>query len=355
VRRRLAAIAVAVVALAVLAPDAALAHGISGREDLPIPRWLFSWAAAVVLVVSFVALATLWPRPRWSTRPSAACCASGRARGRCGALGVAAFAFVVYAGFAGTRARPPTSRRPSSSWSSGSASRSSRSCWATSSPPSAHGARRRAPPGWLAARVGARPPAPLAYPERLGHWPAAVGILAFAWVELGYVNRDDPSTLAVLALLYAAAQLVGISLYGVDAWTQRADAFGAAFGLYARLAPLHWRERALFVRAPLSGAPRLLAGAGTAALLAALLGTTSFDGFSNTELWSGGNGLAVWLQQRFVDVGLSAEAALELAVAVGLVAMVAFVWAIFRLGSRACAPSRAASIPSSSCTASCTR
>ena len=41
-----------------------LAHGIVGRTDLPIPQWLFGWAAAVVLVVSFVALAVLWPQPR---------------------------------------------------------------------------------------------------------------------------------------------------------------------------------------------------------------------------------------------------------------------------------------------------
>ncbi len=41
-----------------------LAHGIVGRADLPIPEWLFGWAAAMVLVISFVALAVLWPRPR---------------------------------------------------------------------------------------------------------------------------------------------------------------------------------------------------------------------------------------------------------------------------------------------------
>ena len=36
-------------------PAAAFAHGLVGRADLPIPEWLFGWAAAVVLVVSFVA------------------------------------------------------------------------------------------------------------------------------------------------------------------------------------------------------------------------------------------------------------------------------------------------------------
>ena len=57
--RRLALVlAAALVAASVFAPDA-LAHGIVGREDLPIPRWLFGWAATAVLVLSFVALAVL--------------------------------------------------------------------------------------------------------------------------------------------------------------------------------------------------------------------------------------------------------------------------------------------------------
>jgi hypothetical protein len=38
-----------------------IAHGLVLRSDLPIPEWLFAWAAAMVLVVSFVALAVLWP------------------------------------------------------------------------------------------------------------------------------------------------------------------------------------------------------------------------------------------------------------------------------------------------------
>ena len=52
------------------------AHGLVARSDLPIPAWLFGWAAAMVLVVSFVALAVLWPEPklqreRWRPLPGA--------------------------------------------------------------------------------------------------------------------------------------------------------------------------------------------------------------------------------------------------------------------------------------------
>ena len=50
--------------LALSLPASAQAHGIVGRADLPIPVWLFSWAAAIVLVVSFVALSTLWRTPQ---------------------------------------------------------------------------------------------------------------------------------------------------------------------------------------------------------------------------------------------------------------------------------------------------
>jgi hypothetical protein len=39
------------------------AHGIGGVRDLPVPEWLFMYGAALVLIVSFVALALLWERP----------------------------------------------------------------------------------------------------------------------------------------------------------------------------------------------------------------------------------------------------------------------------------------------------
>src|SRR4051795_2041514 len=45
-------------------PDAADAHGIGGATDLPIPGWLFAWGATAVLILSFVALGVLWPKPR---------------------------------------------------------------------------------------------------------------------------------------------------------------------------------------------------------------------------------------------------------------------------------------------------
>ena len=85
-------------------PSCASAHGLVGKQDLPIPRWLFAWAASVVLVVSFVALATLWPRPRLENIGERRVWRAPAALELlCGVLGVAAFVVAVWAGFAGTQ------------------------------------------------------------------------------------------------------------------------------------------------------------------------------------------------------------------------------------------------------------
>ena len=89
---------------ALAVPATASAHGIGQRADLPIPLWLFAWAAAFVLVASFVALSVLWPKPVLAD-------ARARLLGRAplvlevlaGALGIFAFGLIVYAGLAGSQ------------------------------------------------------------------------------------------------------------------------------------------------------------------------------------------------------------------------------------------------------------
>ena len=46
-----------------------------------------------------------------------------------------------------------------------------------------------------------------------------------------------------------------MSVYGIEPWTRNADAFGVYFRLFSMLSPLHWRNRELYVRPPLAGAP----------------------------------------------------------------------------------------------------
>ena len=63
-RRARLAVLGGVAAATALTAAPAQAHGLVQRTNLPIPEWLFGWAAAIVLVASFAALAVLWPRPR---------------------------------------------------------------------------------------------------------------------------------------------------------------------------------------------------------------------------------------------------------------------------------------------------
>src|SRR4051794_4924814 len=314
-------------------PDAALAHGLVGRQDLPIPRWLFAWGAAVVLVASFVGLGVLWTKPRLQkVQERATLRIPAALEVFLGVVGLAVFALVIYAGYAGTQTATanltPTVIYVLFWVGVPFASVLLGNFFPAISPWRAI-ARTT---GWTLRRAGVRRPTPLAYPQWLGRWPAVLGVLAFAWVELVYVARDDPSRLATMALAYAAFQLAGSAVFGTETWRRNADAFSVYFWMFSLLSPLHWRGRELCLRPPLSGAPQLVAIPGTIALLCTMIGTTSFDGLSQGDLWTGTGGLAPHLQQRFINLGLSADFALEVTFTIGLLAMVGFVAGLFRLG-----------------------
>jgi hypothetical protein len=159
-----------------------------------------------------------------------------------------------------------------------------------------------------------------------------VGILGFAWLELVYVEKDNPNTLAWLALLYAAVQLFGMGLYGIETWTSRGDAFAVYFNLFSRLSPLRWYRDRLERRPPLAGVTSLEQLPGGVALLAAMIGSTSFDGLEQGLLWI--NSIFPELQSLFSNVGLGAVAATEMCGTVGLLAMVAIIGGFYRLGIR---------------------
>ena len=116
-------------------------------------------------------------------------------------------------------------------------------------------------------------------------------------------------------LVYVVVMLVGMSLYGVEAWTRNADAFGVYFGLFAALAPLDApRRRAVRAAAGRRRGPRRRRP-GTAAVLLAGIGVTAFDGASEGPLF---NDALPHLQDFFTGLGFSRATALELGFVVGL-------------------------------------
>jgi hypothetical protein len=315
------------------APASASAHGLVGRTDLPIPEWLFAWVAAVVLIVSFAGLSLLWRTPRLErAQPRPRLRVPVAVRVLAGALGVALFAVVVYAGLAGTEVSTanlaPTAVYvvlwvgvPILSVLLGDVFRAFNPWRALA---------RAGVWALTVARGGRRPRAPFRYPERLGRWPAALGVLAFAWLELAYVEGDDPATLALLAIAYAAVQLAGMGCFGIERWTARGDAFGVLFELFSRIAPLELRDGRVATRPWLSGLARLDAAVpGTVALLAVMIGTTTYDGASNGELWTS---VADPLQDLFTDLGFGLTFANEATATAGLLLCVALVAGFYRLG-----------------------
>jgi hypothetical protein len=308
-----------------------IAHGLVAREDLPIPEWLFGWAAAIVLVISFLALAALWREPKLDeSRERPLVRIPGWLDPLCGTVGVAAFGFVVYAGFAGSQT-PTANILPTTVYVL---------FWVCLVPLSAlFGDIFRPFNPWRAVgraigsavrRVaGGGVPEPLPYPERLGRWPAVIGLLAFGWVELVATDGDDPSVLAALALGYATAQFVGMALYGVERWIDRGDAFGVYFGLFARLAPLTARDGTLLARRLLTGLAGLAEIRGTIAFVCTAIGVTAFDGGSEGSLWAS---IAPDIQDFFRDLGAGTQTSFELAFTVGLIASVLLVATVYRLG-----------------------
>jgi hypothetical protein len=284
-----------------------------------------------VLVVSFLALAASTPRlERLRERPLFRMPLAVEAL--CGAIGVALFAVVVYAGLAGTDSQQdnlaPTAVYVGFWVGVPFLSLVLGDWFRVFNPWRALGRAT----GWAVQRLsGGQATEALPYPERLGHWPAAAGILAFVICELCWATGREPGPLAVLMLIYAFVQFAGQGVYGVEPWSRRGDAFGVWFGLFGMLAPLGRREDGTVVlRPPVAGATRLAPTAGTVALLVIGIGSTGFDGAKEGPLF---NGVRPDLQDFFTSLGATLGVGLELAFVVGLLVAIAMVGALWWLGT----------------------
>jgi hypothetical protein len=319
-----------------------IAHALLAREDLPIPVWLFAWGASVVLIVSFFALSAAWREPRFEQERWRPLGAGWRAllaaptQVLCGAAGVFLLGLSIYAGLRGTEAPDRNFAltfifvtawlgiplfsvflgdvfRPFNPWR----------------------AVGRLVGAAFTAVAGQRP-AHLHYPETLGRWPAAVGLLAVVWLEVVYGTSADvavglsPHSAAIAALVYSLYTLTMMALFGVEKWCRTGEVFSVYFGMFAQLGVFGIKDGRLGRRRPLTAATRWASVPGSAAVVIASIATTSFDGAQEGAL----QGTVTQFFEWFVDAGLGLTASLRLADTILMLLCFAGVGLIYAIGVR---------------------
>jgi hypothetical protein len=302
-------------AVAVLSPGIAFAHGFGDRYDLPVPLGLYVGGAGAAVGLSFV-IAGFFVRggageayPRFNLlrlRP-ARWLAHTTPLGLTKAASVVVFSIYIAAGLFGT-ADPNHNLVPAMTWVFfwvGLAYFSAfvANIWALVNP-------WKILYGWaesIFARVsGGQLSRYEPYPQWLGAWPAVALFLGFAWVEVVYTRSSDPFNIATFALIYSLITFAGMFLYGRDVWLRNGEAFTIAFGFLAAFAPTEVRARdagggwavddyELYAEASERewnlrpwGAGLLAAGGlstSHAVMLVLMLSTVTFDGFTETSAW----------------------------------------------------------------------
>ena len=297
-RRSLLAVSV-VSAVLVIGASPAWAHGVGERGDLPLPLGFFTWGAAIALIISFVALRVLWPKPRLDDAsvghllPKWVQAAAPAGRIVLRIVGLAFYLVVFTAAWFGLDT-PAANIAPVSLyvvfWVGGPILAAlAGDVWAALNPFDTIAA------GWE--RLRPRPQAaPSAGPGAdgeddadepgFGNWTAAIGIFSFVWLELAYHDAASPRAVAVWLTLYSVANLAGAVRWG-RGWLRYGEGFAALFGLIAHVAAFFRADDGgLQWRVPLSGLSDVLIRAGLPALVLVTLGSTGYDGLSGTRWWA---------------------------------------------------------------------
>lgn len=181
-----------------------------------------------------------------------------------------------------------------------------------------------------------RSPRHLTYPERLGRWPAAVGLLAVVWLELIYGSGNsvaigvEPAAIARATIFYSVYTLLMVGLFGREKWFANGEVFSVYFGMYGSLGKLQARDGRLGVRKFMSGTTTWIRGSGSIAVAVAAVGTTTFDGAQEGVFSEGLQTVSGWM----ADLGFGPLASGRLGATVVLALSVALVALIFFAGVR---------------------
>jgi hypothetical protein len=270
------------------------AHGIGGQSDLPISLGLAISGAVAALVVSFTVLVVAWRTPRYATgledeegateaeeRESA-----GPSYGLVALrlVGIVAFLFTALTAVFGENQLTNPFFGIVYVWlwvGIVFASLLFGPVWRAISP-------MRTINAGLARISGGDPrQGVLDYPAWLGHWPAAIGLYSFVWMELVNRTPTDLGTVRLWCAVYVAAMLVGGAVFG-SRFYENADPFEVYSTLVGSLSVFSRNDAgSLALRSPLAGAATIPSRPGLVAVVAVLFGSTAFDSFSESTFWIG--------------------------------------------------------------------
>ena len=272
-----------------MADSRPLAHGLGGPADLPISPELAIAGAVAALVVSFAVLALAWRTPRYDSATSGRPAPAGLAR----LVDSPAYAvslrvvgmlvlgwFVLAAVFGRDLLTNPVFGMFYVWWWVGLVPLSVLfgPVWKAISPVRTINT--------VFARVSGSDPdrGLFDYPARLGHWPAAVGLFAFVWLELVYPHMSELGPVRLWCAAYLAVMLLGGALFG-SAFYEKADPFEVYSSLCAKLSIWGRRDGALVVRSPLANLDTVAPLPGLVAVVGVLFGSTAYDSFRDSLLW----------------------------------------------------------------------
>jgi hypothetical protein len=294
------------------------AHGLGGADDLPISGSLAIAGGTAALAVSFVVLLMAWRQPRFDAPghelpippPIARVLDSWAWRTFLRVLGLAIFGFMLWPALFGPNDLTNPLLGVTYSW-----------LWVGLVPlsllfgPAVRALNPTRTLLTLLDQVAGRGDGEglRVYPERLGYWPASIGLFTFVWLELVYPNSTDVGVVRLWFAFYFAAMMLGWAFFGT-AWISRADPFEAYSTLVGRLSP--WARSAsgrLVLVSPLRNLARVRPEPGLVAVVAVLLGSTAYDSWSNSTTW------IRYVQSNNVDVTRLGTALMVLViVAVGI-------------------------------------
>lgn len=266
------------------------AHGLGGAADLPISGSLAIAGGTAALAVSFAVLLVAWRQPRFDNSGHELTVPPPIARGLDSSVwsvglrvvGMAFFGFMLWPAILGPNDLTNPLLGVTYSW-----------LWVGLVPLSllfGPVVRALSPIRTIltlldkvAGRADGQGLVP--YPERLGYWPASIGLFVFVWMELISPSGTDVAVVRLWFAFYFAAMMLGWAFYGTS-WIARADPFEVYSTLVARLAPWGRNEKGrLVLVSPLRNLARTRPESGLVAVVAVLLGSTAYDSWSNSTTW----------------------------------------------------------------------